>query len=263
MQILPSQPASIAKILDASINLYVTCFGKLINLFLVLAAFFIALGLFTDLLLMPPEPGFGDSADQETFILARLPLLLAVVFCASIASFVLYIAMIHRIDNVVQQREDSALEALQVGLNKFLPMLVAVVLYTLAIMIGSVLLLIPGIILSLSLAFYLYFIVIDDMGGYAALKASHQLVWGNWWRTAAVFTVPGIVLVVLYFGLFFVVGLLSAGFASIPGLESLINALTNLLFALITPYYFVLGYVQFQDLKLRKWGDDLAQRLTP
>jgi len=151
---------------------------------------------------------------------------------------------------------------LQVGFNKFLPMLVAVILYSLAVTMGFILLLIPGLILSLSLAFYLYFIVIDDMGAYAALKASHQLVWGNWWRTAAVFTVPGLVLVALYFVLFFVVGLLSAGFASIPGLESLINALANLLSALITPYFFVLGYVQFRDLKLRKWGNDLARRLT-
>lgn len=255
MQILPSQPASIAKILDVSIKLYIACFGQLISLFLVLAVFFIALGLFVDLLLTPPEPGFGD---QETFILARLPLLLVVGFFASVTSFVLYGAMIYRIVNVVRQREDSALEAVQVGLNKFLPLLVAFVLYTLAVMIGSVLLLIPGIILSLSLVFYPYFIVIDDMDGFSALKASHQLVWGNWWRTASVLIVPETVLMVLYFVLFFVIGLLSTVFAATPGLINLSNTFGNLLTALVTPYFFILGYVQFQDLKLRKSGADQA-----
>lgn len=260
MHILPSQPSSIAKVLDASIKLYSACFGRLMGLILTLAVFLIALGLFSDLLIGTPDT--MDEDEGMAFLIVKLPLLLSVVFFMSILSFVLYSAMIVRIDNAAHQREDTVMEAFQTGLNKFLPMLVAVILYSLAVVIGFALLVIPGLILSLSLAFYLYFIVIDNLGGYASLRASHDLVWGNWWRTVAVFTVPGVVFVIIYFGLFSVVGILAATLSLDPAFMTVSNALGNLLSALITPYFFTLGYVQFHDLKLRKHGADLAVRLA-
>jgi len=256
MQIVPDQPASIAKVLYISIKLYGACFGKLMGLILALTVFLVSLGLFSDLVIGMPET--GNEGEGLGFLVAKLPLLLSVVFVLCILSFVLYSSMIYRIDNVVNQREDTVLQALQFGLEKFLPMLVAVIVYSLAVTVGLALFVIPGLILSLSLAFYLYFIVIENRGGYASLRASHDLVWGYWWRTMSVFSIPGAVLVLFYSGLFIALGLMGGGLDSPPGPTALFNAFGNILSALITPYFFTLGYVQYHDLKLRQNGTNGA-----
>ena len=218
-----------------------------------MAVFYVSLGLITEQLIGSPAIA---PAETQAVMLARMPLLLGFIFIATLLSFVFYIGIIYRIDNIVNQREDSFIETLQFGLKKFPAMLVAAILYTLALMGGILLFVIPGIIVSLSMAFYLYFIVIDSLGGYAALKASHKLVWGNWWRTTTVFMAPGIVMLVVFFTLGALVAFLGVGNSP------LVNIASNLASAFITPYFFTLGYVQFHDLKLRKLGADLAVRLA-
>ena len=164
--------------------------------------------------------------------------------------------MIYRIDNVANQRDDDFTEALLIGFKKFPAVLVAVILYTIAVMLGFILLVVPGIILSLSLAFYIYFIALDSLGGYEALKASHKLVWGNWWRTMSIFMAPSIVLMVIYFPMKMLAAFVGASN------NTLISVITNLLTAFIMPYFVALAYVQFHDLKLRTSGSDLQRRFA-
>lgn len=251
MSLLATQPVSIAKILDNSIKLYTAAFPKLIGFFLILAVFYISLGLLGQAMVS------GQStAPAEAYLLGMMPMLMALIFIFSLLSFVFYLAMIYRVDNVANQREDSFIEAMKVGFKKFPSMFLAIIIYIIVVTVGLLLLVVPGIILMLSMAFYLYFIVIDSLGGYAAIKASHSLVWGHWWRTMAVFMAPGIVLVVLYAGCLMLAGFLGAKDSAFLG------GISNLLSAFITPYFYTLGYVQFQDLKLRKLGADLEARLA-
>lgn len=253
--LLASQPTSIAKILDTSIKLYKASFVKLIGFFLIMAVFYISAGPILEPLIPKEQTNPANPPSVE-----HLGLLLGYVLIMSLLSFVIYSAMIYRIDNVANQREDSFIEALQVGLKKFPSMLLAVFLYMIVMIGGTILFVIPGIILSLSMAFYLYFIVVDSLGGYASLKASHALVWGHWWRTMTVFMAPGIVMLVMVLSLGALVGFLSSAATIIN--SSLINVAINLLSAFITPYFFTLGYAQFHDLKLRKSGGDLEARLA-
>lgn len=252
MSLLASQPVSIAKILDISIKLYKASFMKLLGFFLIMAVFYVSISFIIEPL-MPTEqtpPGTMPPLDN-------LGTIFGAIFLFSLLSFVIYSAMIYRIDNVENQREDSFMEALQVGFKTFPSVLLAVILYTIAMMIGMLLLVVPGIILSLSLAFYMYFIVVDSLGAYESLKASHKLVWGHWWRTMTVFMAPGIVMLVVFVGIGAVVAAIGGGADSL-----LVNVVTNLLSAFITPYFFTLAYVQFHDLKLRKSGSDLEMRLA-
>lgn len=254
MRFLASQPVSIAKILDASIKLYTASFSKLIGIISILAVLYIVMGLFTAQL--QSNPAGPASPEAMALLTENLPLLLSFVVVFSILSFVLYAALIYRLDNVANEREDSLSEAAGVGLNKLPAMIVAMILYIIAVIVGSILLIVPGIILMTSLAFYLYFIVIDSYGGYSALRNSHSLVWGHWWRTVAVFTVPMIIWIAVMFTLGFVTALLAAGN------QTVLQVLMNLLSVIFTPYFFALGYVQFHDLKLRKSGSDLESRLA-
>ncbi|NOV31935.1 YciC family protein [Methylomonas sp. ZR1] len=253
MRLLATEPASIAKILDASIKLYSACFSRLWGILSILAVLYIAMGLLTATL--QPDPAAPQTAALE-LLSENLLLILAFVIVFSLVSFVLYAALIYRLDNVTNKREDSFSEAITAGFRAFPSMLFAALLYMVAIIVGYILLLIPGLILTLSLMFYLYFIVIDGLGGYRALRASHSLVWGHWWRTATIFTVP----MIIWMAVMFALGFLMAFLAPADN-QVLMQILMNLLSVFFMPYFFALGYVQFHDLKLRKSGSDLASRL--
>jgi Uncharacterised protein family (UPF0259) len=251
MSFLASQPESIAKILDTSIKLYKASFMKLLGFFMVMAVFYVSLSFMIEPLMPTPKTDPTALPNFENF-----GMVFSFIVLISLLSFILYGAMIYRIDNVENQREDTLMEGLQVGFKTFPSVLLAVILYTIAMIVGMILLVIPGIILGLSLAFYMYFIVLDSLSGYASLKASHNLVWGHWWRTLTVFMAPGIVMMLIFVGIGVVAGVVAGGNST------LINIVTNLLSAFITPYFFTLGYVQFHDLKLRKSGSDLEKRLA-
>ncbi|MBD9359399.1 hypothetical protein [Methylomonas fluvii] len=252
MRLLATEPASIAKILDASIKLYSACFSRLWGIFSILAALFIATSLIT--LQLQPSPSTPPT-EAMAFPGEHLPLLGFLIVIIAL-TFVPYAALIYRMDNVINEREDSFSEAITAGFRAFPSTFLAAFLYMVAIIVGYILLLVPGLILTLSLMFYLYFIVIDGLGGYRALRASHSLVWGHWWRTATIFTVP----MVIWMAVLFAMGFLMAFLATADN-QVLMQILMNLLSVFFMPYFFALGYVQFHDLKLRKSGSDLASRL--
>ena len=90
--------------------------------------------------------------------------------------------------------------------NFFLPLLwIGIMMYVL-VLIGSILLIIPGIWLAISLCFSAYFLLEDNLHGKAALKASRALVRGRWWATFWRLLATGIV-----YGIAFaiVIGILS------------------------------------------------------
>ena len=103
-----------------------------------------------------------------------------------------------------------------------------------------------------------------------ALTESHRLVWGNWWRTAAILTVGFIIIFVIYLIAGVIIGVLTPIFVLgggggaenvllitlIGGL--LVGVLTSLL---MTPFYIGLAIAIYWDLKLRKDGGDLAARV--
>lgn len=248
MQMLADEPVSLAKILDISIKLYVASFTKWIGfsgaLGVVNLSFFgVAKQLST------PR---SDSAEPVIWVSVFL---IMVILCSCLS----YAATIFRLDNVANQRQDSFMEALQLSIKKLPSLLFAGFIYMLAAVIGMLLLIVPGVMLVLSLAFYSYFIVLEANGAYAALKASWMLIKGHWWRTAAVFSVPTILVLAVYF----ITIMILTFIGKLSGLSDIMELLSNLLYTTIyLPFLLTVCYVQFHDLKLRKSGADLAARLA-
>lgn len=87
----------------------------------------------------------------------------------------------------VNQRADDFVGVLLLAVKKFPAIIVAGILYTVAITIGTLLLVVHGIIL------------LEDLGGYESLMAIHRLVWSDWWRTNIVFFVPTLVIFIVFF----------------------------------------------------------------
>jgi hypothetical protein len=250
MSFLPQQPSSVTEILSASFKLYADSFTKLIGYSFIIFVFNRVISSFVN----DAMPALDSSLNSDEQIVAilqmsqTLPSVIGIMLIGILVSCVFYSAMIYRIDNVVNQRDDDFVGVLMLALKKFPAIIVAGILYTIAITIGTLLLVVPGIILMISLAFFGYFILLEDVGGYESLIASHRLVWGDWWRTNIVFFVPTLVIFIVFFMMAFFGGITD------PTAESsdTLNIILELLSAVITPYCYVIGYLQYHDLKLRK-----------
>jgi uncharacterized membrane protein len=181
----------------------------------------------------------------------------------SILSTILYAAMIYRIDNLVCGRKDNFGEALLVGIKKIPVSFFAMVLYLIAVLLGTLLLVIPGIFLSLSLAFFMYFIVIENHSAYSAVKASNRLVSGNWWRTMVIYMTPSIILlIIIIVGIALVEIIIPTAGIMSETYFNLGEIIANLLVGALIPLFYVIGFVQYRDLKLRRSGDDLDARMS-
>jgi hypothetical protein len=97
------------------------------------------------------------------------------------------------------------------------------------------------------------------------LLRSHKLVWGHWWRTTAVLTVAFIIVGVIYAALGFVVALILPFVArgADPLIFTLINSvvLNVVIQVLVLPFFLGLILSLYWDLKLRRDGGDLSERL--
>lgn len=249
MPLLPQQPRDLTEILSASFKLYTESFTKVIGYSLIM---FVINQLLTIFILdaMPvPDSTLSPDAQVEQQMAAMLqmmPSLLVFMGVVVICSCVFYSAMIYRIDNVANGRADDFVEVLLLAFKKFPAVMLAGILYTIAVMVGTFLLVIPGMILMISLMFCWYFILLEDMSAYDSLMASHRLVWGDWWRTNIVLFVPAFIFFII------LIVIISLGALITDPASNALNTASSLLSAFVTPYFYALIYLQYHDLKLRR-----------
>jgi len=84
-------------------------------------------------------------------------------------------------------------EAVALSVHKLIPLFVLYILYFLIIMFGSILLIIPGIFLSIKLFYSQYFILFENKGVIESFRSGWQIIKGNWWRTFALLLIWGII----------------------------------------------------------------------
>jgi len=134
-------------------------------------------------------------------------------------------------------------------------MVLALFIYAIAVALGCLLLLVPGLILAISLMFNGFAVVLDGLKPLPALNASHNLVWGHWWRTLGL-------LVLIYLPLFVLMAIAasilgidvgSMGDAPLRGRDLFEEAVLEMVFlAVFSPFVYSIMYLYYHDLKLRK-----------
>jgi len=252
---LANEPQGIGKTIDSGFKLFFASFKSVIVLALIVGA----LNVLPQF--MMPSLATGGPVDPSSVGMTMLIVFVALI----VLSLILTAAMIAKVGAVAHGSSISLGASLGRGLKAFFPMLLGTILYAIAIMIGSVLLVIPGIILMLSLIFYSYIIVLEGAGPIAALKTSHNLVWRNWWRTALLLTIVLILVYVLLLGLTIPVSIALP--LVMPMQEDpmmfmyAFNIIYGVIYAIITPLMLALFVVVYYDLKARKGGADLAARI--
>ena len=249
----PTAPASIGGVLDNGFKLFSACFTSVFGLALLSG---LVSQLTSFVLLNDTDPATGLPEFGGTLIVAYL--------VSVFLSMWLYAAIVARIHAIYCGQPMAIGASLSFGLTRLLPLVFWLIAYFLALVGGLILLVVPGIILGVSLAFASYAVVIERTGAVESLKASHRLVWGHWWRTAALLTIAAFILFVVYLLVVFVAGIaiaLDPELLTSTGLTIADTIVTPLLTGLVTPLFYALTMSAYYDLKLRRSGDDLAARI--
>ncbi len=261
------QPSSIGRVLDSGFKLFIASFKPVLVLVIFAALINIILQYAMHQILLP---AYSLTSEEEVaqYVANVAPQLVGVTVMIWIVSIILYNAILARIGEVARGDDAVMYDALMVGVRKAVPVFVAAILYSLAVSIGFMMLVIPGLILMVTLLFFQVLIVVDGEGIIASLTQSHRLVWGNYWRTTAVILVPFFILYALFLVVAFVAGFLGA-VTSPDMLESQAPYMTFGMFdilmasvsVLIVPLMDSIFVAHVNDLKLRKSGSDLESRM--
>ena len=263
MYVQPTTPQSIGGVLDNGFKLFKASFKDVFALAFVGALISGVSNVYMtrSIEATMPDPTPVPEAIQQIFgaeffgVMALIMIVTIIVFAAILA----------RMGAVATGTQCSMAESLGLALRRFPALVVASILYSLLVGIGMILLVIPGIILAVSLYGTMYLVVIDKLGPIAAIKQSHKLVWGDWWRTATILTVALIIGMAVFVLVGVVAGLVvvSADAASpIPMTPLWYDLLLGpAVTAVVTPLLYAMPLVMLQDLKLRREGDDLVERM--
>lgn len=263
MAIQPTQPQGIGGVLDTTFLLFKSSLGAVWPLGLLLAA----VGTPPNVYLLMK----GDTTSEATAALQVLASLSDPMFwlinLVTVAATLWVIGALYLKQHAIgTDQEISIGSALQAAVGRIVPMFLMSLLLGVALFIGFVLLIVPFLILLVSLMLATALLMFEGKGPVDSLVGSHKLVWGNWWRTAVILTVGGILVFVIYLAVALVIGLmtpfigLGTGDVLMSTLVStvLINVVVDVL---VMPFFSALLIALYWDLKLRREGGDLAARL--
>lgn len=152
-------------------------------------------------------------------------------------------ALIFRLYCICYQIPNNFLKSIQHALFKIIPLLLLFILYALIVLSSTMLLIIPGVILAVSLMFSFTLLITTNQKVLQTLISSHRLVWGHWWHTLFVFCIPILIGFVLSLSAF----VLLVNF-SLTMTALLVNALIQGIF---TPFVFLAALVLLHDLNSR------------
>ncbi len=106
-------------------------------------------------------------------------------------------------------------------------------------------------------------VMIARQGPFSALGQSVRLVWGRWWRVVAVYLVGAAAVFVLAILVGILIALVvPALVADIPVMMAVFTVLANAMVAVVAPFVGALLLAVFGDLRVRKEGTDLEQRIA-
>jgi hypothetical protein len=275
---IPTEPRSIGGVLDDGLRLWRAAFSK---------AWLIA--LFGQLLMAIPlviywvRFGAPLGARQTTVAMMMSSVGLSLAYLLfSIASIGFHNAVIVQTDAVARNAGASLAQSLSIGFRLLGRAFLMGVLVGIAVALPSVVLFFilagaPTVVRLIvgAVAFVVFcyavgkivlgavILIVEDKGALESLSRSWSLTTGNWWRVATILTVLVIVIVVLFLVIGIIAGMVAASMGSAGGVSGLLIQIISLLGnALVTPLYSAVLLAIYYDIKLRKEGADLAGRVN-
>jgi hypothetical protein len=168
------------------------------------------------------------------------------------------IAITITIDALLKKEKVDLKTIYNLSYSKILSYLWVSILAGLAMILGTFLLIIPGLIFAVWFSFSAYVLVLENVKGAAALKASKNLVkdrfWPVLWRWFAPYAVYLILttfaIVISIYLIGFALGVPATGFDEVtPWWSSLIS---NVVYLVLWPIFVNIGVILYQSLKKEK-----------
>jgi len=257
---LPTAPLSIGGILDDGFRLFRASWKTLLPIAIVASV----LGVLPQVMLSglaelepgkPPDPAMIGAGAIVSFV--AIVLLYIVSWAIVLAG----------VDLAAKTGGASLGSVLAAGVRRFPAMLGTGLLVSLAIAVGLVLLVIPGLYLMVALYPAAVLPVAERLGPWGSIRRARELVRGVWWRTALVLTVLTILIVALL-----AIASVLSGLSAVPFIDEqdpaaavdtliVIQLVVAVVLAPLMPLPYCFMYSVYSDLRLRKDGSDLLERV--
>lgn len=267
----PVAPLSVGGVIDDAIKLFTASFRRCFVLSLIGALLLGLSGVYVAVKMSSLGLGVAGGRSQDPANAMRL---LSVMFSSlfglylviSLISLLVYLGLFAHINDVATDAPPRGqLAVLGAALRKVPGSVIGAIIFSIAIFIGFVLLVIPGIYLYGKLELWMASMFADDVGGIEALGHSWSATTGNWWRSVASISVALIIIFVLEL----LVGGISGLVVGIMGLTHSVDPIgitiagtiiRSVIYIAILPMLPAAMVAVYNDLKLRRGGADLAAR---
>jgi hypothetical protein len=190
---------------------------------------------------------------------AVVPINICLGLIYSILSIFASIALVLVTDNIIKERNVGLKEIFDLSYSKFFFFFWVSILANLAIIGGTLLFIVPGIIFAVLFSFAPIAAVLDGQKGALALSYSKSLVkdnfWGVLWRWIASFFIYAVALSSIILALIYLVGLVTGELGAILASgESLwwSRLISDTLSLLTIPLFTIIGVLLYNSLKKEK-----------
>jgi hypothetical protein len=291
----PAAPRSIGGVLDDAIKLYRDAFSTSWPLALIGQAV-IAAPLLVIRLQLAAVPGVGanpmaaatnPAAAAAILSIYKSPAVLLSYLAVIILTFALYNALLAQIDGFATAKPRSLGESIAVGVRllpcSLLLYLVMIVGLTLGVFCVGIVAGILGAmhasvmvqgVLAVAFAVLLIYVsgrvflayvalIVDGAAVFKSFGISWGLIKNHWWRTATVYTVAIIMVLVFYLLVAALNALIFSLLRSSSGTATLVSQLCSIAVgSVLVPFFPAVLLAIYYDLKLRRDGADLADRVN-
>jgi hypothetical protein len=192
-------------------------------------------------ILIIASPGILINVVQEV-LPKTLSSVLTIVYSIGVLPILTGIS-VYFIHRYLKQGTSDLSGAVNQALSQSGQLILGMFLYGLAVVVGMLFLILPGIYLAIRFGFLPYAIVTENRSAIDGFKYSSELVKGRWWP------VFGSTLLVVAFLLpvFFAIGVAAAVFARQPLIGAIIGSIVGLLFTPPISMYYVKLYMRLQE----------------
>jgi hypothetical protein len=170
---------------------------------------------------------------------------------SGLGALILQATLIYGAVTDLNGRHTTVADCLSIGLRSFLPLIAIGIMYYIAIFVGSILLIVPGLMIAVAWCLCIPVYVVEHPDLMEAFRRSAQLTRGNRWRVFAIFVLYFVALLIieLVFGVFNSAMRIAAGDAPSVVVALVINPLLYVANALIGSTGIAVLYVELRRLR--------------
>ena len=243
----PTAPRPLGELLSASMNMFVDGWPRF--------GAVLAVGVLPGALAMTALMAFHGYADKEAVksaIMSRawgpLASLLAVGGAAAALKALATLALILVVDGFDRNQDVALGEAYRRAAGLFGPFFLTMILVTLWVAGGTLLLIIPGVILAIRFSLAHVAVALEEVSGGAALDRSKELVVAHMGKVVGNCFVMAVITTLIAVILGVALNLGGAFFKDIPFMPDILKILTRFLGELVNAWYVAFYVLLFKDI---------------